>query len=315
MKKKIAVVIAVLVVLSSTGCTKVLTNENKQPVRNEQTGQNLTSNILCLPEDEELLKKYKENEANMEVKLESLPKCSDMKVYEKSNYNGLWVQLFVRPLAWLIIKLGKFVGNYGLSVMIMGLIIRLILFPFSAKSIKQSENLKKAQPEIARIEKKYKNKQDQESMMAMSNETLAVYKKYDINPFSSCLVTFVQFPLFFAFLEAINRVPAIFENSFWKFQLGTTPLVGIKDGNYFYILLIVLILGFTAWSFKLSMSSMSGNTEQVQQTKFMMIFMTVFIGIASIQLPAAIALYWVVTNVFSVVQTYMLKRGGNKDEL
>ena len=62
------------------------------------------------------------------------------------------------------------------------------------------------------------------------------------------------------------------------------------------------------------MSSMSGNSEQVQQTKFMLIFMTVFIGIASIQLPAAIALYWVVTNAFSVVQTYIFKRGGNKND-
>lgn len=313
MKKKIAVIIAVVCLLT-TGCTKTLTDGDKKPVMNTETGQNLTSNILCLPEDQNLLDKYKKYESSMEVKLEDLPKCTEMKVYEKKNYNGLWVQLFVRPLAFLIIKLGKFIGNYGLSVMIMGLLIRLILLPFSAKTIKQSENMKKAQPEIQRIERKYKDRTDQESTMAMSQETLAVYKKYNVNPMSSCLVSIIQFPLFFAFLEAINRVPAIFENNFWKFQLGTTPLVGIKAGNYYYIILIILILLFTAWSFKLSMSSMSGNTEQAQQTKFMMIFMTVFIGIASIQLPAAIALYWVITNAFSVFQTYILRRGGKNNE-
>lgn len=127
---------------------------------------------------------------------------------------------------------------------------------------------------------------------------------------SSCLVGFIQLPLFFAFLEAINRVPAIFENSFWKFQLGTTPLVGIKDGNYFYIILIILILVFTVLSFKNSMSSMGGSSEQMKQTKYMLIFMTVFIGIASIQLPSAIALYWVVTNAFNVVQMALLKKVG-----
>ena len=127
---------------------------------------------------------------------------------------------------------------------------------------------------------------------------------------SSCLISFIQLPLFFAFLEAINRVPAIFENNFWKFQLGTTPLVGIKEGNYYYIILIVLIVLFTALSFKMTMSQTSVTTESGIQSKYMMIFMTVFIGIASIQLPSAIALYWVVTNAFNVFQTILFKKVG-----
>ena len=246
----------------------------------------------------------------MDVKLSDLPKCSAMKVYDKKSYNGLWVQLFVRPLAWVIINLGKLLGNYGVSVMVIGIIIRLIMMPFSAKTIKQQESLKKAQPELERIEKKYKDRTDQEAMMQKSQDTLAVYKKYNINPMSSCLISFIQLPLFFAFLEAINRVPAIFENNFWKFQLGTTPLVGIKEGNYYYIILIVLIVLFTALSFKMTMSQTSVTTESGIQSKYMMIFMTVFIGIASIQLPSAIALYWVVTNAFNVFQTILFKKVG-----
>lgn len=310
MKKKLLVVIALIMLL--TGCTKSLTDGDNNRVINEETGQNLTANILCLPEDETLLEQYKKYEKYMDVKLEDLPTCSNMKVYEKKAYNGLWVQLFVRPLAWLIIRLGEFVGNYGVSVMIIGLLIRLILIPISAKSSKQQESMKNAQPEIERIEKKYANKTDQESVLKKSQETMMVYQKYNINPLSSCLVALIQLPLFFAFLEAINRVPAIFENSFWKFQLGTTPLVGMKDGNFYYLLLIAAIVIFTALSFKNSMSSMSGNSEQMKQTKFMLIFMMVFIGIASIQLPSAIALYWVVTNAFSVAQTYIIKKKGKK---
>ena len=309
MKKKLLLLITILCVLT-TGCTKTLVDGDKNRVINEETGQNLTANILCLPEDKDLLEQYAKYEENMEVKLEDLPKCSSMKVYESKTYTGLWVGLFVRPLAWLIIKLGAFVGNYGLSVMIIGLIIRIIMLPMSAKTMKQQENMKKAQPEIERLEKKYANKTDQESMMKKSQETLMIYQKYNINPMSSCLGAFIQLPLFFAFLEAINRVPAIFENSFWKFQLGTTPLVGIKAGNFYYIILIVAIVLFTALSFKNSMGSMSGNSEQMKQSKFMMIFMTIFIGIASIQLPSAIALYWVVTNAFQVAHTFILKKRG-----
>lgn len=309
MKKKIFVIIAI-VLITMTGCTKALVDENKKRVINETTGQSLTANILCLPENESLLDEYTKYEKNMSTKLEDLPKCTDMKIYEKKSYSGLWVGLFVRPLAWIIIKVGKLLNNYGLSVMVIGLLIRLIMIPFSAKTAKQQENMKKIQPEMERIERKYANKTDQESMMKKSQETLALYQKYNINPMSSCLVSFIQLPLFFAFLEAINRVPAIFENSFWKFQLGTTPLVGLKSGNYYYVILIVLIILFTALSFKYSMSSMSSNPEQVKQTKYMLILMTVVIGTASFQLPSAIALYWVVTNAFNVIQMALLKKRG-----
>mgnify|MGYP000266145497 FL=1 len=309
MKKKIFIIVAIVLV-TLTGCNKTLVDGDKKRVIDEKTGQSLSANILCLPEDEEILANYQKYEEYMDVKLSDLPKCSAMKVYDKKSYNGLWVQLFVRPLAWVIINLGKLLGNYGISVMVIGIIIRLIMMPFSAKTIKQQESLKKAQPELERIEKKYKDRTDQEAMMQKSQDTLAVYKKYNINPMSSCLISFIQLPLFFAFLEAINRVPAIFENNFWKFQLGTTPLVGIKEGNYYYIILIVLIVLFTALSFKMTMSQTSVTTESGIQSKYMMIFMTVFIGIASIQLPSAIALYWVVTNAFNVFQTILFKKVG-----
>lgn len=309
MKKKIFIIVAIVLV-TLTGCNKTLVDGDKKRVIDEKTGQSLSANILCLPEDEEILSNYKKYEKYMDVKLGDLPKCSAMKVYDKKSYNGLWVQLFVRPLAWVIINLGKLLGNYGISVMVIGIIIRLIMMPFSAKTIKQQESLKKAQPELERIEKKYKDRTDQEAMMQKSQDTLAVYKKYNINPMSSCLISFIQLPLFFAFLEAINRVPAIFENNFWKFQLGTTPLVGIKEGNYYYIILIVLIVLFTTLSFKMTMSQTSVTTESGIQSKYMMIFMTVFIGIASIQLPSAIALYWVVTNAFNVFQTILFKKVG-----
>ena len=309
MNKKIFIIVAIVLV-TLTGCNKTLVDGDKKRVIDEKTGQSLSANILCLLEDEVILANYQKYEECMDVKLRDLPKCSAMKVYGKKSYNGLWVQLFVRPLAWVIINLGKLLGNYGISVMVIGIIIRLIMMPFSAKTIKQQESLKKAQPELERIEKKYKDRTDQEAMMQKSQDTLAVYKKYNINPMSSCLISFIQLPLFFAFLEAINRVPAIFENNFWKFQLGTTPLVGIKEGNYYYIILIVLIVLFTALSFKMTMSQTSVTTESGIQSKYMMIFMTVFIGIASIQLPSAIALYWVVTNAFNVFQTILFKKVG-----
>ena len=291
-----------------TGCTKYISDDNNKRIINEETGQSLPSNILCKPTTSELDKIYDKYKDKLEVDLDKLPECENLKYYDSNNYNGLWVQLIVMPLAWLIIKIGNFLGNYGLSVMAVGLLIRIILIPFTRKTIKQSENMKKAQPEMERLEKKYANKNDQESLMMKSQEMMMIYKKYNISPFGSCLISFIQLPLFFGFLEAINRIPAIFEGDLGAYQLGTTPLIGIKSGNYFYIVLILLIILTTYLSFKFSMSSM-GNATQQKQMKMMTGFMLVFISIASFSLPTAIALYWVVTNGFSVVQNLIMKRG------
>ena len=291
-----------------TGCTKYISDDNNKRIINEETGQSLPSNILCKPTTSELDEIYNKYKDKLEVDLDKLPECENLKYYDSNNYNGLWVQLIVMPLAWLIIKIGNFLGNYGLSVMAVGLLIRIILIPFTRKTIKQSENMKKAQPEMERLEKKYANKNDQESLMMKSQEMMMIYKKYTISPFGSCLISFIQLPLFFGFLEAINRIPAIFEGDLGAYQLGTTPLIGIKSGNYFYIVLILLIILTTYLSFKFSMSSM-GNADQQKQMKMMTGFMLVFISIASFSLPTAIALYWVVTNGFSVVQNLIMKRG------
>ena len=124
-------------------------------------------------------------------------------------------------------------------------------------------------------------------------------------------MSFIQIPLFLAFLEAINRIPVIFEEYLGAYQLGTTPLVALKNGNYYYIILIALIILTTYLSLSYNMKN-SASSEQQSQMKYMTVFMIVFISIASFSLPTAIALYWVVTNGFSVIQNFVLSKRRSK---
>ena len=301
MKKKILILFLMLFTLS--GCTKrfdVVINEEK----NQQ--KSYVSNILCKPETKELVDVYKNNDKKLLIKYEDLPKCSNFKI-TSGGYEGLWTSLFVKPLAWIIVKVGLIVKNYGLAIMIVGLILRLLMFPISKKSTNMNINMQKAQKDLDKLEKKYKGREDRDSMMAKSQEMMLIYKKYDINPFSSCLFAFLQLPIFFAFLEAVYRVPAFFEKNFLVFNLGTTPLEGIKAGNYWYIILVVLIILATVFSFK--NMNMSTNKEQAKQMKMMTTFMIVFISFVSFGLPTSIALYWIVSNGFTVVQNLLLKKG------
>ncbi len=299
-----------LLVISLSGCTKVLKN-GKEAVTNPNTGQSITENILCRPTDETLKKIYEDNK----VDIEKLPECKNMKV-TGVKYDGLWTTFFVQPLAYLIVKLGTLIKSNALSIIVITLLIRLILFPLTKKTAMQSEYMKKAQPELARLEKKYENKQDQQSLAQKSQEMLMIYKKYNINPMSGCLFSFIQLPLLFAFLEAINRVPAIFEEKFLGLEMGKTAISGLTHGQYYYIIIVIIILLTTYFSFKLN-STGQATKEMQRQTNMMMIFMIVLIGITSFTLPTAIGVYWITSSLFTIIQNLItdksLRKGSSKN--
>ena len=313
MKKKInnvtKILVLVLMIFSLSGCTKYLKTDDGKQVKNETTGQVLTKNILCKPTDKEIIKIYENYNKSVKksstVDLKKLEDCSTMKISGK--YESIWTNIFVKPLAWVIIKIGNLVKSYGLSLILVTVLIRAIVMPLTLKTAKQSKNMQKAKPELEKLEKKYQNKNDQESMMQKSQEMMMIYKKYGINPMSGCLFSFIQIPLFFAFYEAIGRIPVIFEETFLGFQLGTSPLTAVLNGKFYYLIFIVLIAGATYFSFKLNSTAMSD--EQAKQMKVMQNVMVVMMTITAFSISSGIAIYWVTSNVFTIVQNLIVKRG------
>lgn len=301
------ILIGIIFLASGCGSDDYLKDENGNILVNEVTGQSVQKNILCQPQkDSELYKIYESHSDQMDTPVNELPTCEEFNL-TSNKYDGLWQAILVRPLAFIILQVGFLFNNFGISVMVVGLLIRLVLMPLSIKSMRQSTNLQKAQPEIARIEKKYAGRTDSDSMMAKSQETMMVYQKYKINPVSGCLVALIQIPLFFAFLAAINEVPAIFEGELFGMHLGMTPWKGLAEGQYVYIVLIFLIVATTYLSFRNTMKN-NQNNEMMKQMNFMVMFMIISISIASFSLPTAIAFYWIIINGFSVVQNYIIKR-------
>jgi YidC/Oxa1 family membrane protein insertase len=300
--KKLKILLLFILVFSISGCTKIARDEKNKAIIYNKTGQSITENILCKPTTPDIIKLYQDNN----IKIDKLPACDSFKIND-GGYEGLWTSVFVKPLAWLILKLGGLVHSYGLSLILMGILIRLALYPMTRGTVMQSEGLKKATPELQNLEAKYKNKTSQEEMMKKSQEMMAIYKRYNINPLSSCLFAFLQLPLFFAFLEAANRVPAIFEGNLLFFQLGTTPLVALSKGQYQYLILVVALIVITYFSFKVNkMAPM--NAEAKKQMDFMSKFMIFFISITAFTLSTAIGFYWITSSAFTVAQNLMMKR-------
>ncbi len=329
MKKAIITVLLIMVLLTS-GCTRQLKNAEKEIVKNDLTGQTLTANILCQPENEETISAYTTTLETSKIKLQekltaleitqsdydketaelvditTLPKCSEFKITD-GGYEGIWTSIFIKPLAWIILATGTLVGNYGLAVILITLLIRIVLYPVTMKTAKQSEEMQKAKPELEKIEKKYKDKKDKESLTQKSQETMMIYKKYGINPVAGCLFAVIQIPLFFAFYEALNRLPAIFEGRFLGIQLGTTAGTAILKGELYYIVLVVLVIAATFFSIKLNKTA-SMDPSQAKSMKTMMNVMIVMISIASFTVSSAIAIYWIANSGFTIIQNLIAKK-------
>lgn len=337
MKNKKILILFLVILLSLTGCTKQLKDAEDKVVENKKTGQVLPSNILCKPTKDiyniyvetnkdkkaSYKKEYKAGDLSKndykekvkkveqyEKKLSKLPVCKNLKI-TSGEYEGIWTSFFVKPLAWVIVQVGNLCKNYGVAVILITLLIRFILCPVTLKTAKQSENLKKAQPELNKLERKYKGKDDQASMVAKSQEMMAIYKKYNINPMSGCLFGFIQIPLFFAFYESLSRLPAIFEDKLFTFELSTTPIMGLQNSNYLYLILPILVLLVTYLSFK--NTNASSSSEQEKQMKIMLKVMTFVIFFTSFTMSTAIVLYWITNSGFTVIQNLIVKRSKKND--
>ncbi|MEG2028530.1 MAG: YidC/Oxa1 family membrane protein insertase [Bacilli bacterium] len=328
-KIKIALIFSLLI-MCITGCTSQLKTVDNKLVKNDLTGQTLTKNILCQPEAAETIKKYNEvlenskktleiklnnkeitqknydNKLNSLLDINSLQKCDKFNI-TTGGYEGIWTTLFVKPLAWIILKIGSLFKNYGLSVIIVTLLIRLCLYPVTKKTALQSEQMKQVKPEIDKLEKKYKGKTDQQSTMMKSQETMILYKKYGINPVSGCIFAIIQIPLFFAFYEAINRLPAIFEGNFLGFQLGTTVGTAFSKGNYYYIIISLLVVAATYYSMKLNKTA-AMDSEQAKTMSMMTNIMIIMISIGSFTISTGITLYWITNSAFTIFQNIIVKR-------
>ncbi|MBR7794739.1 membrane protein insertase YidC [Agaribacter marinus] len=209
---------------------------------------------------------------------------------------------FENPFSQLIKYIAiLFGGDYGLSIIVLTLLIRLLLMPLSLKQTKSAaktkEKMSEMKPDMDAITDKYKDKKDAESKAEMQKEMMQLYQKHQFNPLSSlgCLPMLIQFPIIIAVYYAIRNSPEIAAHSFLWFDLGQVDL----------------ILPFVAAAiyFIQSRVSLTGMDEkQRKQMAVMSLLSPVMIGFISFNAPAALPLYWTVSGLFLVLQTLLAKR-------
>lgn len=208
---------------------------------------------------------------------------------------GIWNHYIVYPLSWLITKVAELLGgSYGLSIIVVTILIRLVILPLMIKQTKSSKAMQALQPEMKKLREKYSSK-DQKTQQKLQQETMALFQKNGVNPMAGCFPIIVQMPILIGFYHAISRTRAIAEDSFLWFDLG------VKDPYY----ILPIVAGITTFIQQKMM--MAGTENQNPQMAMMVWMMPIMIVIFAFNFPAALSLYWVVGNIFMIVQTYFIK--------
>jgi YidC/Oxa1 family membrane protein insertase len=230
--------------------------------------------------------------------------CTDLNKPINDQSTGFWSQWFVLPLSKFIISVAHlFWNSYGLAIIITTIIVRLVLMPLMAKQVKSSRAMQELQPKIKELQSKYSSK-DQNTQKKLQEEQMKLFQQNHVNPLAGCLPILIQMPILFAFYQAIMRTEEIKTQSFLWFQLG------VHDP--FYILPVIAAVT-TFLQQKIMMGRMGNNNPQMA----MMIYVfPIMIAIPAFYFPSALALYWVVGNIFMIFQTYIIyeKNDDKKEE-
>ncbi|MCP0887082.1 membrane protein insertase YidC [Ligilactobacillus sp. WILCCON 0076] len=211
-----------------------------------------------------------------------------------SKSTGFWdhyiIWNFIRAIEGLS---GIFGHNYGWGIVIFTVIVRIIILPLMIYQTKSARKTSELQPQLKKLQAKYPGR-DTESMTKLREEQQKLYKEAGVNPVAGCLPLLVQMPILIALYQAIFRSETLKAGHFMWMELG--------DKDPYYILPILAAV-FTFVTSKLSMMS---QPEQNMMTSTMTYGMPVMIFVMAINVPAALSLYWVITNAFSAGQTLLI---------
>ena len=225
-------------------------------------------------------------------------------------------------------------GGWTWALSIVGLVIvmRAAMIPLFVKQIKASRKMQLIQPELQKIQKKYKGKSDPESRQAMTQETMELYRKENTNPFSSCLPILVQSPFFFGLFRVLNGLDEVAVGE--KAPIGPiTPAVAAEaesatifgaqlsdtflgsDSLNVKIVTVVLIILMSATTFLTQRQLMTKNMPAsaldspfAKQQKMLLYALPVIFAVSGVNFPIGVLIYWFTTNVWSMTQQFYVIR-------
>ena len=254
----------------------------------------------------------------------------------------------LHPFAWaisyvwvwihdLLVLLGMSSGSgiaWVLSIVLLTILVRIAIIPLFLKQIRSSRAMQAIQPEMRKIQEKYKGKKDQLSRQAMAQEQMEMYRKHGTNPFASCLPILAQMPIFFGLYQVLMGVPTAAQSNesvlmlpadlvhqfndsqIFGAQLFATMLhPGAGDATATVVQAVIMIVLMSATQFyiqkQLSVKNMSEaalNSPMFRQQQMIMYIFPIIFAVSGINFPLGVMYYWTVSNLWSLGQQWWVIR-------
>ena len=210
-----------------------------------------------------------------------------------------------RLLLWILIKFHSFTGNYGWSIILLTLLVRILFYPLTARGNASMKKMQAIQPKLKELREKYKD-----NPQLLNTKMMELYRAEGVNPFGGCLPILLQIPVFFALYATLDGAVELRQASFlWCHDLAAADTVAKINLHFFTFKLNPLVLVMTGLMvLQQHMTPMSMDPAQ----KKMMLLMPFVMLIFFYDLPSGLTLYWTVSNIFSIIQLRLQQRSGNQ---
>ena len=228
---------------------------------------------------------------------------------------------------WIIQQIFMFVGNYGWSILIMTILIKIITFPLTYKSTKSMQKMQILAPRIENLKKQYAN-----NPKKFNSEVMLLYKKEKASPLSGCLPMFIPLPIFIALYSLFQNMAELEGMSFYWIQDLSRPDVIFElpwalplIGSSMHLLPIIMTITTFIQSYltpqpakkeanNSKSSDNSGPNQQQIMSAYMKYFMPLLFFVISWNMPSALVFFWTIQNIFTIIQTAMAKKGNNREK-
>lgn len=200
---------------------------------------------------------------------------------------------------WFSLALDTFAdwfgGEYGLAILILVIIVRTLILPLTIKQVKSSKAMQAIQPELLKIKEKYKDEPEKQQQ-----ETMKLFQENKVNPMAGCMPLLIQMPIFIALYNAIYNNTHLREHTFLWLELGS------PDKTF----VLPILAALTTFLQTKMMTKMNPSSAQGPM-QFMMMVYPVLIFFMSYNFPAALPLYWVFSNIYTIIQNFFLYRNND----
>lgn len=211
------------------------------------------------------------------------------------NIDFGWFGVLSRPMLWLLVQIYNFVNNYGLAIIIITFLIKLLTYPLTQKSFSSQQAMKELQPKIKEIQQKYSHDRTLQGQKQME-----LYRAHNVNPVAGCLPLLIQLPIWFAFFQMLRSSVELFDQPFYGWITDLT----LPDPYY----VLPVLMGASMFVQQL----LTPTPQEQPQMKYVMLAMPVFLTFIMLKMPSGLSLYILTNNLLTILQQIIIKKHAAK---